>query len=86
MAVEFGPTVDHDAAAHQEHVAQPRSRPVPEHDLQREWGQHDVEILPVEQGEGFLFSWMTYMMDKEEELNTSEGRESSSFIIDEWHT
>jgi len=42
-----------------------------------------VEILPVEQGEGFLFSWMTYMMDKEEELNTSEGRESSSFIIDE---
>ncbi|TNN81666.1 hypothetical protein EYF80_008112 [Liparis tanakae] len=36
VAVEFGPTVDHDAAAHQEHVAQPRSRPVPERDLQRE--------------------------------------------------
>lgn len=58
VAVEFGPSVDHGAAPHQDHIGRLPSGLVPKRDLQPERGQHDVEILPVEQGHGVLIDWI----------------------------
>lgn len=58
VAVELSPIVDHSAAPHQDQVRRPWSGPVPKRDLRPERGQHDVKILPVEQGHGVLTDWI----------------------------
>lgn len=75
MAVEFGPTVDHDAAPHQDHLGCPRSGPVPKSDLHLEHGQHDVEILPVEQGHGVLIDWIIRWTEKRGSIDKHTGQE-----------
>lgn len=71
VAVEFGPSVAHDTVPHQDHFGRPWRRPVAKRDQQAEWGQQDVEILPVEQGPGLLLSWNIRCQKMEEALSNT---------------
>lgn len=58
VAVDTSPTAGHNSALHQHRVPQPGSRPVPKGDLHLLGGQHDVKVLPVEQGHRFFYGWI----------------------------
>lgn len=71
LAVEFGPSVAHDAVPHQDHFGRPRRRPVAKRDQQAERGQQDVEVLPVEQRPGLLLDWIIRWQKMEEALSNT---------------
>lgn len=58
VAVDMSPLAGHNSALHHHHVPQPGSRPVAKGDLHLLGGQHDVKVLPVEQGHDFIYGWI----------------------------
>lgn len=65
VLVDFDPAVDHDAAAHQNHIGRAWCGSVPKRDLQPGGGQQDVEVLPMEQSVGVLIDWFVRWREEE---------------------